>query len=317
MPLFRRTGKAVDLLYQLRKEPVFKRTKFHVQSSNRKNLKRLVIGIGQVHPVSQGKFSYWTAKKIGDTQAWIFSACRFFTRSFDVFWFGQEGYSTNAIGPVRGRVDEKTLEDIRRFVDDRRTVRQYLLAKAQKWRTALRMRDKPAIASTMNVLNALTLLQAINRKVAVFPIEQKDVHGRIHEGIVVLHEKIDAIEKKPAYQSYRRKDGKGLTKEEYNLARERNSLIKAFNKLLTHPERERSILREVLKHAAGQDITIFILGNAHRRRMLRLAKKHADPDVLFVWMTPPALWWWKAMRKRAWMLFVIGVLIWTGVALFG
>ena len=81
-------------------------------------------------------------------------------------------------------------------------------------------------------------------------------------------------------------------------AMRRNRLVKEFNKMLRHPERDRAIFREVCDHAADMPVTAFVLGQGHRQAMLRLARKHAPRDVLFLWITTPVLWWWRAMRQR-------------------
>ena len=306
---FRRSGPAVDLLARLQVAPAFRRAKFETRARSRHRLRRLISGIGQVHPVGQGRFDFFLARKIGSVQSWLFSACRFLSRAHGVRSFGQEGFSTNRPGQTRARVSEPVLAEIRHIVDDHREVRSYLLKTAQRWKKAVHKKNRKQITETVTALNALTLMQALDDSISMFPIEQKDVHGRIHDGITQLHQQIEQVKSTSLYQSFHAKEGKNLTKQEYELATELNDLVDAYSKLLKHPERDRSIFREVVEHAEEQDMTVFILGNAHRSQILRLARKHVPSDALFVWVTPPALWWWEAMlRRTGWILAGVIVL---------
>jgi len=136
------------------------------------------------------------------------------------------------------------------------------------------------------------------------------VHGRIGSGLDAISADIKRIEATPAYRSVTAKSGKGLTPDEYETALGRARLVEQFNALISHPDREMSILRSVLDHT-DKDLTVFVLGIAHRGPMLKLAKQNLPPDVGFIWITPPALWLWKAMIRRTGfaLLLIVALLL--------
>ena len=296
---FRPSGPAVDTLKQLRHSHVLKR--FRVQTRGRGNCKKLIIGIGQVHPVLSGKFERFQARRIANVQAEIFEISRFFLRKYDVESFGQEGYA----GKGLARLPQETLTQLRAAAGNRKGVKRVLRSTASAWRKALHKGDIKKATTTSTSLNGIALLQALDKGVTMFPIEQKEVHSAIGQSIARLQHEISQLEMSTLYQSVQQKGGKGLTKEEYESAVMRNKLIKQFNKTITHPERDRAILREVIKHAQ-KDITVFILGAGHRSGFLTLASKSIPDEYLFVWLTPPSLWWWKAMLRRiGWVTIII------------
>ena len=174
---------------------------------------------------------------------------------------------------------------------------------------ALKLGNEKEIVKYATVLNGVGILQALKSDVSVFPIEQKDVHGRIGEGISKLQDEMVRVEASKEYKSVQYKKGKGLTKKEYNAAMHRNALVKEFNRALAHPERNRSIFREVLEFSEHHDTTVFVLGQAHRSGILSLANTHLPSGTLFVWITPKELWWWKAMVNRVVWISTLTVLI--------
>lgn len=297
----KRSGAAMHRLEELQKLRELKRAKLDIRSRRRQNLDRLVIGIGQVHPVLTGRYNFWQARQIAKVQGWIFELCQILLQKYKVHSFGEEGYSEDGAGVFRSRLHPSILSEFRKVIHEHKLTESFLLDTAQDWRRALKRGNQKEVQRTHTALNALTLLQATHDRVTVFPIEQKDVHGRIGEALKHLQQQIAAVEETGAFQRARSKQGKKLTKEEYDAASKRNVLIKEFNRILNDPERERSILREVLEHADNVPITVFLLGNAHKKRFLKLAKAHVPDDVAFVWVTPPALsaWQKRYMRKAA------------------
>lgn len=271
----------------------------------RKVAGRLILGIGQIHPVHRGKFTRSLSRKIADAQAWIFTLTDFLHRTWGVREFGQEGFSAAGEDPVHARLDPQILGDLKAELAREGSVRSLLRQVAGRWRKALRRKDAAEVRHTATVLNGLTILQSLYSDVSLFPIEQVDVHGRLGEGIGYLHDEIAALEASSSYRGFQAKGGKGLTQEEYDAATRRMTLGKQFHALLNHPERDRSIFREVVEHAEGRAMTVFVLGQAHRGRQLKLAKEYLPADALYVWITPPQLWWWRSMVRRA--LWILGI----------
>jgi hypothetical protein len=215
--------------------------------------------------------------------------------------FGQEGYS----GKGLARLPQHMLSQLKSAAGDRRGVKRVLRSTAQTWRKALHKGDIATAETSAAALNGIALLQSLDRGVAMFPIEQKDVHSAIGESIARLQHEIHRIETSSLYQSVQRKAGKGLTKGEYESAVMRNKLIKQFNKTISHPERDRAILREVIKHSE-KDVTVFILGTGHRSGFLTLSAKQLPEGYMLAWLTPPSLWWAKAtLRRIGWAIIII------------
>lgn len=303
-------GPAAAMLQQLRRAPLFRRA--HIEARIGKGtLARLIVGIGQVHPVLSGKFEGFQAHRIAATQAWIFRACAFLKERFGVSSFGQEGFSRVGSQLIAARLDEAILAEWKTALRDPADADCFLHATSDRWRRALRRGNGEQAAKESTALNGLALLQALDPAVTIFPIEQRRVHGLIGDQIDALQQEITRVEASSAYQAGSAKGGKGLTKEEYDALVRRNALTQSFNKTLTHPERDRSIFYEIIRNAERSPLTVFVLGQAHRPAQLRLAREHAGDDALYVWITPPMLWWWGAVLRR------IGWTILTGLVLLG
>lgn len=292
-----------DLLHQLKALPALRHAKFQaIRRSGQP--KKLIIGIGQVHAVLSGRFDGIQARRIADVQAWIADACGAIAETFGVRAFGEEGFNGTENAVFVGRLPDTLLASCREQCQAAGGPKPFLRQAATRWRKALARNDKREAEKAHAMLNGLTVLQALRPDAGVFPIEQRDVHGRIGAGLDALSGEIARIEATPAYRSVMAKRGKGLTPAEYETAVARGKLVEEFNALISHPDREMSILREVLEHA--QDgLTVFILGIAHREPMLRLARENLPPDVGFVWITPPQLWRWKAMLRRAGVVLLL------------
>jgi len=314
-PWTKRTGSPVDMTEALRALPLMKRARIDVKSKS-KAVNKLIIGIGQIHPVHKGKFSRSAARKIGSVQGWIHDCCLYCYDTMGVRSFGQEGFSGQAGAILKARMDPRTIAELEQAVRMEGSVRSVLLKVADKWQMALKLHNEKDISKNATALNGLGLLQAMKPDVSMFPIEQKDVHGRIGEGIAKLQDEMARIEASKEYKSVQYKKGKGLTKPEYNSIMRRNALVKAFNKALKHPERNRSIFREVVEFSEQHDITVFVLGQAHRGGILTLANRHLPEGTLFVWITPKELWWWKAMMGRVVWISAITTLIASALYVF-
>ena len=302
---WQRTGTAVDRVAALKRARIFPRAHCDIVGKHR-GAERLVIALGQMHPVLTGRFRRLEARGIGKVQAWIATACERLFQEEGVRTFGQEGFSGNGYA----RLDEEFLAEFQEDLSQQGAER-FLLSVAQRWRRALKRRDSEEAERMATALNALTVLQALYEQVTVFPIEQRQTHAAVGEGIAILQAGIRDCEARSAYRSARAKGGRGLTHEELAAVRERNMLIKRFNTLLASPQRDRAILREVLEHAQGP-LTVFILGQAHRNSMLRLARKHLPANTLLLWVTPPQFWWAAAWSRRLrWVVVVVlAVALW-------
>jgi len=314
LTIFKKEGKAVEKMSRIKAAKEFKRAKIDLRSGKRKGLNRLIIGIGQIHPVSRGRFAYLEARRIGKVQSWIFDCCHYLSGKWKVKSFGQEGFSFPSGRAVRARMDPKIIKELQSILKKHGDTEAVLLNVTSAWRKSLKRKNKEEVKLAVTKLNGLALLQAVDPHVTIFPIEQKAVHGIIGDNLNRLQKEIGALESTSEFKSYRRKSGKKLTKDEYAVAVQHNALVKEFNKMIKHPDRERSILREVLEHA-DKSVTVFVLGQGHRHAFLSLARHHVPDDVLFAWITPPHLWWWSTMLKRAsWIVLVVvitlGIYIW-------
>jgi len=286
------TGVAADRIATLKSARMFPRARFDIAGKHR-GAQRLVIALGQMHPVLTGRFRRLEARSIGKIQAWIAAACERLLQKEGVGTFGQEGFS----GDGYARLSDVLLMEYRSNLSTQ-GAEHFLLSTAQRWRRALKRRDGEEAERAATALNALAVLQALHPQVTIFPIEQMQAHAAVGEGIAILQAGIRDCEAKNTYRSARAKGGKRLTQEEFEAMQERNALVKRFNALLASPQRDRAILREVLEHAQSP-LTVFVLGQAHKKNMLRLARKHLPEDTLLLWVTPPQFWWAAAWSRRA------------------
>jgi hypothetical protein len=294
--MFQARGPAQTLLRSILEDPAFRRCR--VTRTGRADASRLVVALGQVHPVLRGRYEKFQARRIAMVQAWIYRAALCLLERHGLHAFGQEGLSFEGVRGGKFRMEGALLDDIRRALQ-RSVPENFLRQTAVEWRRALRSGDGRTASRTVATLNGLTLLQAVHGDAALFPIEQRSVHGTITAAIDALQQRIARAEASAVYQASRSKGGKNLTKQEYAAAMERNTLVKEWNALLKHPERDRAIFREIVEAAGDQVLTVFVLGEGHRSGMLRLAKREGPSDMLFVWVTPKALWWWKTMLVRS------------------
>jgi hypothetical protein len=288
------------LLAALRQSPVFGHAR--IEQSSCRSPSRLIIGIGQLHGVGQGRFERFQARRIAAIQAWIFEACAWFANQ-GVLAFGQEGFSRPGEEAFYGRLPADALKELKEAVREPAGVRRYLRRTASRWHTALRRGDTREVNRCLKGLNALSLLQALDERVVVFPLEQQDVHGPLSEALQALHARLERIERQPAYQSVIQKHGKGLTREEYTLAVEQQSLVQEYNAVLKDPQRDEAILEEILRYADQSPVTVFILGQGHKQAMKALMKQHLPSDTAFAWITPPTLWRPVVWRRTALAIF--------------
>jgi hypothetical protein len=320
--ILRTRGPALDTLTALQRGKAFPGARIDGVCSSLR-AKHIVLGIGQMHPVLSGKFARLQARSIGVVQAWIFRACAALVRLAKVDTFGQEGFSTPDGRPVRARANESVLESVRREAGSEGNEGGYLRTVAARWRLALARRDATAAAEEAFKLNGLVMLQARDQRVGIFPIEHQAIHGAVGENIHRLQGLITQVEATAAYQGALGKGGKDLTKEEYDAVMRRNELIHAFNTAIASPERDRAMFQAVVEQAElerkrrndvpGQVLSVFVLGAAHRRGFLTLAKQHLPGDMLFVWVTPAPLLFMRRLRDAIVAAILLAILL-LGIA---
>lgn len=303
--ILRTSGPALQTLALLKRERVFPGGRIDGVCSSLR-ARHIVLGIGQVHPVLSGKFARLQARSIGVVQAWIFRACAALVRTARVDTFGQEGFSTADGQPVRARANESMLDIVRREAGAAGGESGYLRSVAARWRSALARNDAHTAAEEAFKLNGLVMLQARDERVGIFPIEHRAIHGAVGENIHRLQGLISQVESGAGYTGALSKGGRNLTKEEYDAVVERNKLIHAFNVAIASPERDRAMFQAVVEQAElerkrrndapGQVLSVFVLGAAHRRGFLALAKRHVPGDMLFVWVTPAPMLFMRRLR---------------------
>jgi hypothetical protein len=290
---------------EARRTPPFRRCRFDIRGQ-RTNPERVIVALGQVHPVLRGRFEAFQARKIARVQAWIFDVCDWFYTKKLASSFGQEGFTRDwGQEQFEVRLPSSLLQ---RLVADRRvfpTGAAWLQSVSKRWRTALRHGHAPDIAFGNTALNGLVLMQMEYADVAVFPIEQTQIHSGIAGRIEQISVQITQLESVPAFLAFRRKQGRGLLPEEYRVAKEHGRLVGQFNRTLTSPERDRSIWLEVLRAAQARSLTVFVLGQGHRAAQLKLVSQELPAGYQFIWITPPMLWWWQTWSARVgWVLLI-------------
>jgi hypothetical protein len=311
LPVRRLPGDIGSFLETLRHAPAFRHARLDIRSG--KSPVRLVIGIGQVHGVGHGRFERFQARRIAAVQTWIFNACQWCTDQ-NILAFGQEGFSKTGDEPFYARLPAGVLLTLKLEIESAGSVPVFLRKTAKRWRKALKYRDADGIAEALTRLNALSLLQALDERVTVFPIEQQQIHGPLAAQLQGLHVQIERIEHSDPYRSVVAKKGKGLTRQEYDAAMVRQRLVKTYNGILTNTQRNEALFEEAMRYGERQELTVFVLGQGHRRAMLRLAAQYLPPDAAFVWITPSPLWRPVLVRRA---VIIVVILLFTAYALLG
>ncbi len=293
---YSKSGPAWDSLRRIKKSGAFGFGKIHIRQSG-SDPTHLLIGIGQMHPVLQGRFERFQAARIAHIQTWIFRLCVRLASDEGVRAFGEEGFGASVRSSEEFRVAADALQKLRPELASCGSPGKFLRWTAQRWRRALQRGDGDEAQRLLLPLNALTILQMMDENVHLFPLEQTDVHGAVGTGVDILQEKIFAIERSPAYQAARTRSNAVPFAQQKAAVDERNDLVSAFNRLLSDPARDQWIFAAATERARLAPVTAFVLGQGHRSGMLTLAKEHLPEDVLFIWVTPPQLWLWQAVLK--------------------
>lgn len=310
-------GEAKTLLRRLRAERVFPLASVKCVCTSR-HVRFMILGIGQMHPVHQGKFGFFKAMRIALTQSWIFKSCKKLHEVEHVDIFGQEGFAS-APGGSRARVVDELLQEVKADVD-RSGPDEFLSRTASRWRKALKHGRQAEVIAEAGRLNGLVVLQALQPEVAIFPIEDAKIHGAVGENIRRITAEMETIRATDEFRSVQAKEGRKLNKAEYEIAVRYSELAKAFNKALASPERDRAMFQAIIEQSERERkellprrpstviLAAFVLGQAHRHGFLRLARQHIPEDTLFVWVTPAPLLFWIRVKQGAQLLIVAAVL---------
>src|SRR5207244_1013896 len=106
-----------------------------------RNPSRIVLGIGQRHPVLKGSFARFQARSIAHIQAWIFRLCMRLSINHGVRIFGEEGFGMRDRSSEEYRLSDDALVDVRTNIEQRGSPGKFLGWAAQRWRKALRSGD--------------------------------------------------------------------------------------------------------------------------------------------------------------------------------
>ncbi len=274
--------------------------------------KKLVIGIGQIHPVLRGRFENFLVKKIAKTQHWIFQCTEMLHKNLHVRFFGREGFGSMNRDYTQTRISSETKTSIIQSIEKNHSLLRHFHEASKVWQKNARRNQQEESAKAMMLFDSLTVLQALYPHTGIFPLEDSHIHGTISEKINIIQNEIVKIEQSKPFQDAKKNNGKNLTKEAYDAVRKRNKQIDEFHALLKSPERDHEIFERILGASKNQPITVFVLGNAHQSSMLKLAKKNIDRETLFLWITPPQLWWWQNICKKiGWsILFAATLILW-------
>ena len=307
----RRIGIAEDRLRRILRSKLVKGGKVHIRRCESEP-KHLIIGIGQIHPVLRVTFERFQAKRIATVQYWIFRLCEYLVKQEEIQCFGKEGFASIKGKSTRARLPLELLKEIKNeHIKGGGTKRVFKRA-AEQWRKALHKQQLEKARGAIHFLDALSLLQANHSQVTIFPLERDNVHSAIHKSLNSLQDQVKGLESSAAFRSARSKGGKGLTQKEVQALLNRNKLVQSRNQLLSDPRRDQEIFKNVITQATSESVTVFVLGQGHRNRFLMLARSQMPSDMLFVWITPPQLWLWRAVQSWSGLLllcFALAILV--------
>lgn len=301
----RTSGPALTVVHALQGRHALRGGKIEIYGD--RTATRLIIGIGQMHPVLRGKFWGFQSRKIAKVQAWIFGVCEEMVLK-GVCTFGQEGYSAPA-GTI-ARIDQTLLQKWGERISSSADVPSFLQRMGRAWRRALMKGEITNAHEYALALNALSVLQVLYPRVSIFPIEEKEVHQRMGAQLDALHAQMEHVELSPAFAHAKSKQGRGLTQEEYAAVQRFNALAQLFQETLSHPLRDEAIFSLVVRHADTLPITVFVLGQAHKAAQRAQARAHLPSDCLCVWITPPQLWMWQSILRSVGLGVAVALMMW-------
>lgn len=299
-------GRAWQLVEIFKSSPIFRGARFDVYLPA-KDASRLVVCFGQMHTVlnSRGVW-WWTARQIARTQARLFTYYHFFLCSLGVMSFGEEGMTHDLGGEhdlAHFHFHNESLppELISKLAVGELTVaREWLSDAAKRWLDLLRSSRvvTPALAEAAARVSGARLFGAAERRACFYPIEGETAYGHVRRGIDMLERELKRVEMSAPFRDAKAKGFKKLTQTEYDAVHEFNRFATTFQKTLASDFRERACFAIALKKIETEPIVAFTMGVAHRFHFRRLAPEYLhEPNVGFVFITPPELWWWGFITK--------------------
>ena len=152
---FGRSGIAWDRLRRILRSSASKYGKVHVRQCG-KRPQRLVIGIGQIHPVLRGRFERFQVRRIAAVQYWMFRFCNFLAEEEKIHCFGKEGFASMDGKRIRARLPLELQEAMLHEQEKAGSVKSVFKRAAEKWRKALRKSRIKQAHAAMRSLDALS-----------------------------------------------------------------------------------------------------------------------------------------------------------------
>lgn len=308
-------GPALRFVDVLKKTDTFSKARFDVYIP-RVATSKVIVCLGQKHTVLRGHITRWGAKHIAKVQARLFSYYRYFHQKWKVDSFGAEGVIANGVGNKFRYGDE--------FLNMALTDKELAVLKAEdeavgiglitailkrlslEWYRKMKIYGhdlaygQKEIAPFASAVNGLRLYSFLAENVHFYPIEGEAAYNKVASEVERTQSEMIALEKTMDFRNAKLKRGKDLSEAEYNAAMKYNELSKQFTVALKSHFREKAsfeLAMQNLQSIEGElenlEFTVFTMGIGHRSNYKWLAPRYLkDPDVAFVLITPPELWWW-------------------------
>lgn len=312
--------KAFAAVKQMKLSDTFKYAKFDVYIPSLKT-EKLIVCLGQKHTVHRGSITRWGAKHIGKTQARLFSYYRYFHQKFGIDAFGAEGVIAKEAGSrykyhddqLNEHLEPKEKEELQASdeavsID---TVRKILKRLALQWYVKMRAFGhdlnvgEEQIAPYSSVVNGLRLYSYVADEVTFYPIEGESAYMKVSEGVRSAQEEMIRMKNSNMHlRSALLKNGKQLTKEEYDAMIAYNELSHKFNTSIKSKYREQASIELALEKLQTEVMCVFTMGIGHRSNYLSIIPSLLKyKDVGFVLITPPELYFWRFLVNFfAWSL---------------
>lgn len=319
-------GKSYHLIKKLKKSSCFKWARFDVYMP-KKGSDKLVIFLGQIHPVLTGKVYWFTAKNIGKTQSRLYTYYDELYKHFGVGEFGEEGVTCDQQqGFFRYRLHDLkhnlAYEDYSHLEEGKMSfsrIRNILVKLATKWQKVLKRnpQNPQLVQPHASLISGARLFSVKNDKVVFYAVEGERAYSFTLKHITRLQKEIHDLEHDFYFKKARGKKFRNLTQEEYNVAKKYGDKVKTFNNVLKAPIRDEATLKVCLDHIDRSPLVVFTMGIGHRRNYLKLVNGlFKKQGVSFVIITPPEVWFWKfVIQSLKWgsLLFLLIALIFLWV----
>lgn len=321
-------GESYHFIRELKKHRPFRWTHFDVVISDKK-ADKTILCFAQIHTVSRGKLSWFTAKRIAKTQARLFTLYSDLWEKKVVAAFGVEGLTdihgdehfTFNRKPLQNLLTDKEKELLHKKGKDYKTVKKIFYRLGKKWHQTLKNHPHTPekVAPSAALIDGVRMLSFLEPNLRIYPIEGEKEYQYVNKKIHRLQDKIIHAERRAPYIRAKNKGFKKLSREEYDAVLERNKVVQQFNTILKAPLREEAHIKLAMRQLKTQDLTAFVMGVGHRKNLIKEAKHLLNgKNIGFVFIIPQELWIWKAVIK--WLkigLFVgipLGIYLWWKLA---